>query len=203
MKIGVLGGTFDPIHYGHLIIGEQARDELRLDEIIFIPTGNPAHKEESNVSDAEIRYEMLELAIKGNKDFRKSSIEIDRQGKSYTIDTIKQLKRQYNRDEIYFLIGEDSLFQLETWHKFMELKEECNFVVCRRYIRNENKIRNKIKYMKDKYNMDIYLLDTPIIEISSTKIRDLFSQGKSIKYLLPEEVESYISENNIYGVDKY
>lgn len=202
MKIGVLGGTFDPIHYGHLIIGEQARDELRLDEIIFIPTGNPAHKEESNVSDAEIRYEMLELAIKGNKDFRKSSIEIDRQGKSYTIDTIKQLKRQYNRDEIYFLIGEDSLFQLETWHKFMELKEECNFVVCRRYIRNENKIRNKIKYMKDKYNMDIYLLDTPIIEISSTKIRDLFSQGKSIKYLLPEEVESYISENNIYGVDK-
>lgn len=202
MKIGVLGGTFDPIHYGHLIIGEQAREELGLDEMIFIPTGNPAHKEESNVSDAEIRYEMLKLAIKGNKDFRKSSIEIDRRGKSYTIDTIKQLKRQYNRDQIYFLIGEDSLFQLETWHKFMELKEECNFVVCRRYIRNENKIRNKIKYMEDKYNMDIYLLDTPIIEISSTKIRNLFSQGKSIKYLLPEEVENYISENNIYGVDK-
>lgn len=201
MKIGVLGGTFDPIHYGHLIIGEQAREELDLDKVVYIPTGDPVHKAKSKVSDARIRYEMLSLAIEDNMDFKKSSTEIDRQGKTYTIDTIEELKKEYDKEQIYFLIGEDSLFQLENWHRFLELKEACNFVVCRRYVRNQNKIKDKIIYMKSKYDMDIYLLNTPIIEISSTDIREKAIKNKSIKYLLPKRVEKYILDNHIYEVN--
>lgn len=201
MKIGILGGTFDPIHFGHLIIGEQAREELGLDKIIFIPTGNPVHKQELKVSDAKIRYEMLRLAIEDNECFEKSSIEIDRKGKTYTIDTIKELKKEYDKEQIYFLIGEDSLFQIEGWYKFNELKEMCNFVVCRRAVRDEGKIIEKIECMEDKYDMNIYLLNTPIIEISSTKIREKAGNKNSIKYLLPGVVEDYINTNNIYGVD--
>lgn len=199
-KYGIFGGSFNPIHYGHLMICEYIKEEMGLDKVIFIPTGNPPHKD-LGVS-AEDRYEMVRLAISPNPDFEISDIETTRVNLSYTVDTIRELKKIYKEEKLYFLIGLDSLFQLKTWKKIGYLSQEIEFVVALRpgYI-NKEEIDNEIDFLRENFGTKINLIKTPLYEISSTDLRDRIHQGKSLRYLIPKKVLDYIEESGFYKGD--
>lgn len=199
-KYGIFGGSFDPIHYGHLMICEYIKEEMGLDKVIFIPTGNPPHKD-LGVS-AEDRYEMVKLAISPNPDFEISDIETTRVNLSYTVDTIRELKKIYKKEKLYFLIGLDSLFQLKTWKKIGDLSQEIEFVVALRpgYIDKEE-INNEIDFLRENFGTRINLIKTPLYEISSTDLRDRIHEGKSLRYLIPKKVLDYIEESGFYKGD--
>lgn len=199
-KYGIFGGSFNPIHYGHLMICEYIKEEMGLDKVIFIPTGNPPHKD-LGVS-AEDRYEMVRLAISPNPDFEISDIETTRVKLSYTVDTIRELKKIYKEEKLYFLIGLDSLFQLKTWKKIGDLSQEIEFVVALRpgYIDKEE-INNEIDFLRDNFGTKINLIKTPLYEISSTDLRDRIHEGKSLRYLIPKKVLDYIEESGFYKGD--
>lgn len=196
-KYGIFGGSFNPIHYGHLMICEYIKEEMGLDKVIFIPTGNPPHKE-IEVS-AKDRYEMVKTAISPNLDFDISDIETTRVKLSYTVDTIRELKEIYKEEKLYFIIGMDSLFQLKTWKKIKDLSSEIEFVVAKRpgYLDDE-KINREIKYLKENFGTKIILVETPLYEISSTDLRDRIKKGKSLRYLIPKKVLNYIEESEFY-----
>ena len=196
-KYGIFGGSFNPIHYGHLMICEYIKEEMGLDKVIFIPTGNPPHKE-IDVS-AEDRYQMVKLAIASNPDFEISDIETTRVKLSYTVDTIKELKKTYKEEKLYFLIGLDSLFQLKTWKKIKDLSREIEFVVAQRpgYLDEEN-IKREIEFLRESYGTKITLIKTPLYEISSTDLRQRIKEDKSLRYLIPEKVIDYIKESDFY-----
>lgn len=198
MKIGIMGGTFDPIHTGHLIIGEYARTTLDLDKIIFIPVGLPPHKDNSKVSTSSKRLEMTKLAISSNSYFYLSSIEVDRKEITYTIDTIKELKKIYKEDELYFVIGGDSLFEIEKWKDFEQLIKLCKFVVLERPGRTKEEIEQKKIELKLSYKIELEKIYSPLIDISSTEIRERVKNNLSIKYLVPESVEAYIMYHKLY-----
>lgn len=199
-KYGIFGGSFNPIHYGHLMICEYIKEEMGLDKVIFIPTGNPPHKE-LEVS-AEDRYEMVRLAISPNPDFEISDIETTRVKKSYTVDTIRELKKIYKEEKLYFLIGLDSLFQLKTWMKIGDLSQEIEFVVALRlgYLDREE-VNKEIDFLRENFGTKINLIKTPLYEISSTDLRDRIREGKSLRYLIPKKVLDYIEESGFYKVD--
>ena len=199
-KYGIFGGSFNPIHYGHLMICEYIKEEMGLDKVIFIPTGNPPHKD-LGVS-AEDRYEMVRLAISPNPDFEISDIETTRVNLSYTVDTIRELKKIYKEEKLYFLIGLDSLFQLKTWKKIGDLSQEIEFVVALRpgYIYKEE-INNEIDFLRENFGTKINLIKTPLYEISSTDLRDRIHEGKSLRYLIPKKVLDYIEESGFYKGD--
>ncbi len=199
-KYGIFGGSFNPIHYGHLMICEYIKEEMGLDKVIFIPTGNPPHKD-LGVS-AEDRYEMVKLAISPNPDFEISDIETTRVNLSYTVDTIRELKKIYKEEKLYFLIGLDSLFQLKTWKKIDDLSQEIEFVVALRpgYIDKEE-IDNEIDFLRENFGTRINLIKTPLYEISSTDLRDRIHEGKSLRYLIPKKVLDYIEESGFYKGD--
>lgn len=199
-KYGIFGGSFNPIHYGHLMICEYIKEEMGLDKVIFIPTGNPPHKElELSAKD---RYEMVRLAISPNPDFEISDIETTRVKKSYTVDTIRELKKIYKEEKLYFLIGLDSLFQLKTWMKIGDLSKEIEFVVALRpgYLDKEE-INKEIDFLRENFGTKINLIKTPLYEISSTDLRDRIHEGKSLRYLIPKKVLDYIEESGFYKVD--
>lgn len=196
-KYGIFGGSFNPIHYGHLMICEYIKEEMGLDKVIFIPTGNPPHKD-LEVS-AKDRYEMVKTAISPNPDFEISDIETTRVKLSYTVDTIRELKEIYKEEKLYFIIGLDTLFQLKTWKKIEDLSSEIEFVVAKRpgYL-DEEKINREIKYLKENFGTKIILVQTPLYEISSTDLRDRIKKGKSLRYLIPKKVLNYIEESEFY-----
>lgn len=199
-KYGIFGGSFNPIHYGHLMICEYIKEEMGLDKVIFIPTGNPPHKElELSAKD---RYEMVRLAISPNPDFEISDIETTRVKKSYTVDTIRELKKIYKEEKLYFLIGLDSLFQLKTWMKIGDLSQEIEFVVALRpgYLDREE-INKEIDFLRENFGTKINLIKTPLYEISSTDLRDRIREGKSLRYLIPKKVLDYIEESGFYKGD--
>lgn len=199
-KYGIFGGSFNPIHYGHLMICEYIKEEMGLDKVIFIPTGNPPHKDlELSAKD---RYEMVRLAISPNPDFEISDIETTRVKKSYTVDTIRELKKIYKEEKLYFLIGLDSLFQLKTWMKIGDLSHEIEFVVALRpgYLDKEE-VNKEIDFLRENFGTKVNLIKTPLYEISSTDLRDRIREGKSLRYLIPKKVLDYIEESGFYKVD--
>lgn len=198
MKIGIMGGTFNPIHNGHLILSEYIREEANLDKIIFIPTGRPPHKDNREILNGEFRKEMLDLAIDSHPYFEISTIEIDRIGIGYTIDTLVELKDIYPKDEIYLIIGVDSLMELHRWKNYRNLLSMSNFIVANRYGFESNIVMDRIKEFNEDYKGRIALIQSPIIEISSTDIRERLRKGLSIKYLVPEAVEKYILLKALY-----
>ncbi|MBU5440011.1 nicotinate-nucleotide adenylyltransferase [Tissierella sp. MSJ-40] len=198
MKIGIMGGTFNPIHNGHLIMAEYTRYSLNLDKVLFIPTGKPPHKEIEEVAYLNHRLEMTVLATLSNSFFQVSSMEIERKNITYTIDTIEALKEEYPKDEFYFIIGADSLFEIEKWKDYKKLLGLCNFAVVERPNYNNDKIVEKIQNLKTLHNSNIVKVDSPLIEISSTEIRNRVNKGQSIKYLVPESVEDYITKYGLY-----
>ncbi|NLD46096.1 MAG: nicotinate-nucleotide adenylyltransferase [Clostridiaceae bacterium] len=198
-RIAVLGGTFNPIHNGHLIIAEMIREEFDLNKIIFIPSGKPPHKKADEVSDVEHRYNMVLGAVRGNTRFEVSRVEIERQGYTYTVDTLKELKQLYGANtQLYYLIGADVLFDLLTWRNFEEVFRICEFIVALRPGYEEDDFNRQIQFLSTKYCAKFHTKSLPLIEISSTLIRNKVREGKSIRYLVPEAVERYIIEKGLY-----
>lgn len=198
-RIGISGGTFDPIHLGHLIIAEKARECLMLEKVVFIPTGDPPHKEGMNVTDAVHRYNMVCEAISTNPDFEASRIEVDRLGFSYTIDTLTELKSTFDEDSRFFFItGADVVYELLTWKEYEKVFAMCEFAAVMRPGFEKDDVLNRIKSLKERFGAEICLIDIPLIGISSTLIRDNIVNGRSVKYLIPERVERYIYKHGLY-----
>lgn len=194
MKIGIMGGTFNPPHNAHLLIAEFAREQYGLDRVIFITGGNPPHK--SSETDAIHRFNMTRIAIEGNEHFTDDDFEIKRDTKSYTVHTLAYLKDKYPSCELFFIIGEDSLNDLPKWYKPDEILKLANLLV---FARTSGEVlRGTIKLMRKKYSANIFPIDSPIIGISSTDIRNRIQTGKTVQYMLPDKVIKYIEENGLY-----
>ncbi len=197
-KIALMGGTFDPIHYGHLVTAEAVRKEFEVERVLFIPTGCPPHKTTSKISHTEHRYLMTFLATVDNPYFDVSRIEIDREGLTYTIDTIMEI-RALNKDiKIYFITGADAISQILTWKDAEKLLTLCSFIAVTRPGYNKKKVFADISEIKKKYKSRLHFLEVPALSISSTDIRNRVLNGQPIKYLLPDEVEKYIYKANLY-----
>ncbi|MCU0666130.1 MAG: nicotinate-nucleotide adenylyltransferase [Candidatus Omnitrophica bacterium] len=188
MRIGILGGTFNPVHLGHLILAEEAREKLGLDKIIFVPAYLPAHKKKKGIVSAFHRYQMLKLAIKGNKHFSVSDFEIKKKGISYTIDTIRHFMASCSSDRFYFITGSDLLKYLDEWKDLSDIIRMVKFVVATRPGYPLEKIPD-------------YIRTVPIrsVDISAFEVRDCIRKGKSFRYLVPEQVFDYIKANKIYS----
>lgn len=179
-RIGILGGTFNPIHTGHLLVAEGVKEELGLDYVLFIPCYLPPHKKPLKLAPARHRLAMVRLAIRGNPSFRISTIEIKRKGKSYSVDTLEELHRLYKgKARFFFIIGSDSISGLRTWKSIDKLMKLCKLVAVSRP-------GYRLRYP------GVKIIDIPTLPISSTDIRRLIKEGKSIRYLVPEEVRRYI-----------
>ncbi len=195
-RYGIIGGTFNPIHYGHLMISEIIREEMDLEKIIFIPTGNPPHK--NDILSADVRFEMTNIAVKSNKYFTVSDIESKKKFVSYSVDTVTELS-QIIDGKLYFIIGSDTLFQLKTWKKFEELAKIVEFVVAMRPSYMSTKLLElELDYLSFKYEAKINVVEIPLYEISSTLIRNRLALGQSVKYLIPDELIEFIEEKGLY-----
>lgn len=192
MKLGIFGGTFNPIHYGHLINAQIIFEDFDLDKIIFVPSKSPVHKEFINGATGEDRHQMIEYAIEGNSNFEVSRIELDRDTPSYTIFTIDELIDDYRKSEFYLIIGIDSYNEFQTWKEYREILERVSLIVLKRP--NGKIVDREIQKMSDK----IYFAENPPIGISSSKIREYIKKGRSIRYLVPIEVERYIIDKGLY-----
>lgn len=201
-KIGIMGGTFNPIHMGHLILAEKAREQFHLDEVIFIPCGVPYMKNTYEILPGEIRAEMTKLAVVENPFFDVSMIEIERKGNTYTYETLLSLRDKNPGAEYYFILGADSLFAIENWKMPEKIFENCHILVAVRDEKTDAKLEEQITYLCQKYNASISLLQTVHIAISSSMIRDALKDGKSIRYLIPDAVYDYIIKNKLYKADE-
>jgi nicotinate (nicotinamide) nucleotide adenylyltransferase len=197
-KIGIMGGTFDPIHIGHLVTADSVRIEYCLDKVLFIPAGNPPHKQDSQVTPALHRYIMTAMATYSNPYFFVSAVEMERSGPSYTIDTIRFLHEHYgDTTRFYFITGADAVVDLPTWNNIDQLLELCEFVATTRPGCTST-LDDVINRFGAKGQERIHRLATPELEISSTDIRERVKKGLSIKYIVPESVESYIWKEGLY-----
>ncbi|MBH0229943.1 nicotinate-nucleotide adenylyltransferase [Halobacillus yeomjeoni] len=187
-RIGILGGTFDPPHQGHLVMAEFVRDQMVLDEVWFIPSHDPPHKEGAVVP-SEARLEMVEIAVANNPFFKVCDIELKRKGTSYTIDTIKELNDLYADDEFYFIIGGDMVEHLPKWHRIEELKRIVKFVGVKR------------PGYEWKPEIPVESVEIPLLDISSTYIRSKVGRNESVRYLVPDLVNDFIKERGLYGFE--
>ncbi|PHV71498.1 hypothetical protein CS063_05475 [Sporanaerobium hydrogeniformans] len=198
-KLAIMGGTFDPIHIGHLVTAEEVRQEFDIDEVLFIPTGHPPHKASINMTTSEHRYLMTVLATAANPSFKVSKLEINREGVTYTIDTIKELKKIYGEQvKLYFITGADAIHKILTWKSSEELLQICEFVAVTRPGYNKEELIKQIEELKRKYETNIHFLEVPALAISSSDIRYRIENQKPIKYLVPPEVENYIKKYKLY-----
>lgn len=198
VRIGIIGGTFDPIHIGHLIIAQNAVTQYHLDQILFIPTGHSPHKDDKEIEQSAHRLEMIRLSIKNNPDFYFSAMEINAARTSYTYLTLQELHRTYPDWELYFIMGADSLDYLDKW---MEPAEICRLATLLVAIRDDldmNRIKNKAAELKRLYEADIRPIITPNVSVSSHNIRERVAKGEPIRYLVTPEVEEYIAHQCLY-----
>lgn len=198
LRIGILGGTFDPIHYAHLATVEFIRGKYNLDKVIFIPSGNPPHKF-WNITDKKHRYEMVVLATVKNENFVVSDMEIKKVGKTYTIDTLRELKKTYPTCELFFITGADAICDIEAWKDVAENFKLATFIAATRPGISLLRAQDYIEKLENKYNAKIIDVYVPSLDISSTYIRDQLNLGKSVRYLIPENVEAYIKEKGLYN----
>lgn len=198
VRIGILGGTFDPIHIGHLILAEEARDQLGLSVVYLTPAGDPPHKRDRRLAPVEDRLQMIERAIVGNPALRASRVDADRPGPHYTLDMVRIFQAQLPpRGELYFLMGYDSLADLPGWHRPQELVAACRLVALTRY--NVPLDWEVLEARLPGIRSRVTLLDMPELEISSNQIQARVRAGRSIRYLTPEPVREYILERGLYG----
>lgn len=192
-----MGGTFDPIHYGHLLAAEQARCAFGLDRVVFVPSGAPPHKVARAIAPGEHRYLMTALAIATNPHFRVSRVEISRSGPSYSIDTIRHFQNHYadRNPEIYFITGLDAVMEILTWNKPDEILAKSTIIAATRPGYDTGQLR---KLLGPKIMSQVKILRASALAISSTDIRRRVAGGLPIKYLLPDSVEQYISSHNLY-----
>jgi nicotinate-nucleotide adenylyltransferase len=197
VSLGVLGGTFDPIHIGHLIVAEEARVELGLAEVLFVPAGQPWLKQGRDVTPAVHRVEMVRRAIADNPCFKLSTLEVDRPGPSFTVDTLTLLKDQPSSESsLFFILGRDTLVELPLWKRPGKVVQLCQLVVAPRIgSRDLRHLEEAIPGLLDK----VIQLDMPLIGISSSEIRQRVARGLSIRYLVPPRVAKYITEQGLYS----
>ncbi len=217
LKLGILGGTFNPVHYGHLAAAEEVSNRLGLERVLFVPSFIPPHKEEEDFPSFVHRMDMVRLAIAGNPMFELSDIEIIRGGRSYTIDTIEALRHTRQEAELYFITGLDSFLEIQTWNRWEKLLTLCGFVVLSRpgyRFQDLSRINFMKSAEKELAALDrgfstravvrsgefaVFLEMIPLYDISSTDIRRRIRENRSIKYLLPDAVETYIIKNKLYA----
>ncbi len=197
-KVGIIGGTFNPIHLGHLILAEYAYEEYQLDEILFIPSGISYFKDPKTVLDKKTRITLTGEAIEDNPHFALSTIETDRPGNSYTYETLEELKAQNPNVQYYLIVGADTLFQLESWKNPESIMKNAIILVAARKDQGTDILKEKANEIMDKYQSTIRILTFPMIDISSTEIRERIKAGKSIKYMVKEQTEKYIIKNHLY-----
>ena len=200
MRIGIYGGSFDPIHYGHLLLAEICRESLSLEQVIFIPAATPPHKLDREISSDKHRLSMVELATSGNLNFKVSSRELDRGGVSYTFQTLEEITSERPEDELYFLMGADSLDDFHTWKNPERI---CELAIPAVVSRPDSDVIDLEKFApfasaERLEQIKKATVDFPLIDLSSTQIRDNVRSGKSIRYMLPRPVELYISANKLY-----
>ena len=197
-KIGILGGTFDPVHLGHLIIAEEVRSNVGLDKILFVPAGVPWMRENEGVSAGKHRLNMVDLAVKSNPHFESSSIEIDRQGVTYTADTLETLREDLDHEvELSFIMGMDVLEKFHLWKSPETVVELCSLVIVNRPGNQAVDVNEVVKKYPEA-GAKLRIINVPRMEISSSEIRERVRQEKSLKYLVSEEVIEYIDQNNLY-----
>jgi nicotinate-nucleotide adenylyltransferase len=194
MRVGILGGTFDPVHIAHLRLAEEAREALRLDEVLFVPAGDPWRKSDTPVTAAEHRLAMLRLAVEGNDDFGISDIELRRDGPSYTAETLAALAGERLDDEFWFIMGTDALADLPNWHEPERIVEHAILAVAPREAQEANVAALNIPGIAGR----IETFPMTRLEISATEVRARVAAGRSIRYLVPEAVAAYIAEHGLY-----
>lgn len=187
MKIGILGGTFNPIHYGHLILAEQVLGQLNLNRVIFVPTFVPPHKSNRGVISPKHRLGMIKLAVKENPHFKVSDIEIKRKGTSYTVDTLRIIKKQYPQAQLFFICGSDLVNEIPKWKDVEEIYKLAKFVLAKRP-----------GFGRRLSGKNFLKINVAQVDISSSLIRDLVRQGRSIRYLTPDSVVKYIQKHRLY-----
>ncbi len=212
-RLGLFGGTFNPIHYGHLRTAEEVVEALRITRLWFIPAALPPHKTARQIPSFEVRLELTRLAVGRHPRMMVSDIEGRRPGKSYSIETLRQVREEYGREwELYFILGLDAILEITTWKDYAELFTLCNFVVLDRpgYDRSqlEALLRREVHPLfqlleggtgfQHPSGYQVLFLSTTLLDISATRIRRLVGEGRSIRYLLPEKVRRYIIKNKLY-----
>lgn len=201
MKLGILGGTFDPVHVGHIFIAEEARLRLGLDTVVFVPAGNPWLKIDHEITAAAHRVEMVRLAIAKHPRFCLCTVEVERGGPSYTVDTLDSLVGKAQYEELYLLMGLDSFIELPLWKEAERLVTMCRLVVVPRTGSNLPELSEVSQKLGGVLTENVLVLDSPMIGISSSGIRERVSKGLPIDYLVPGEVEKYIIAHGLYRGD--
>ncbi len=197
-KIGIMGGTFNPIHFGHLFLAESAYEQVGLDQILFMPSKNPPHKAKPYQVTDQQRVEMIALAIRDNPHFALSTFELERNGYTYTADTLTLLKEEDPEKEYYFIVGADSLFMMHQWYQPQTVFSLCTVVATGRNNVEPEKLSQQAEYLRQQYQAKILLLDMPTIQIASEEIRKRMLEQRSVRYYLPEAVIEYINNNRLY-----
>ncbi|THV24352.1 nicotinate-nucleotide adenylyltransferase [Glycomyces paridis] len=192
-RVGVFGGTFDPPHLGHLVAASEAAFECGLDEVVFVPAGDPWQKHHLNVTKAEARLAMTALAVAGDPLFRISVCDIEREGPTYAVDTVADVRGEYNGDvELYFIIGADSLENLHTWHRVEELCKAVSFIALNRPGHSRSEVDTS-------FGAQVEYIDMPAVDLSSTECRQRVRDGQPLRYLVPEAVAAYVEEHGLYA----
>lgn len=195
-RVGIIGGTFDPIHLAHIYIADEAKKKLNLDKVIFMPAGIQPLKTDKKVTEASLRLEMVQKAIEGKIGFEVSDYEIKKEGKSYTYKTLEHFYKEYK--DLYFITGADCLLDIDKWKEIEKIFSLCKFVVFTRPGYNNNELVNKKRFVEEKYNGDIILLEVPGIHISSTEIREKIINNEKVDDILPAVVLDIIKEKGLY-----
>jgi nicotinate-nucleotide adenylyltransferase len=198
MRIGILGGTFDPVHVGHIFVAEEARIRLSLELVLFVVAGNPWLKVERDISPSEDRIEMVRLSIAKHRQFDISTVEVERGGASYTVDTLDELRSRMSGNDYYLILGRDSFTELPLWKEPERIVEMCKLVVVPRIGTNLPELRDVAARIRGLSGENVVTLDSPMIGISSSGIRQRVARGLPIDYLVPGEVEKYIVAHGLY-----
>lgn len=198
-RVGILGGTFNPIHSGHISMAKIALYEFSLGEVMFLPSGVPPHKRDEYIASPEARSEMIKLAIEEEKRFTLNLMEIYRSGYTYTVDTMEILTRDNKNNEYYYIIGADTLFELVTWRNYERVLCLTNFICVLRPGQNDNEVKNYADNLNERYGYKFFIAKDKGPDISSSYIRRLSADGKIINGLVPEKVAKYIKTNKVYS----
>ncbi len=201
-KVGILGGTFDPIHLAHLAMAECAAEQYRLEKVLFMPSKYPPHKMDRRLASEQARCEMVRLAIAGREKFAFSDFECRRERVSYTADTLRLLRKEYPEDTFYFIVGGDSLFQMESWYRPEEIFSEAVILAASRDGASVSEMRKQADRLENKFGGRIFIVEMPRMNISSSMIRRKIEAEEPAAGYLPAEVWRYIQENHCYGKGK-
>ncbi len=199
-RIGLMGGTFDPVHYVHLMLAENAYSQFDLDEVVLLPSGDPPHKTKRHITSASLRYDMLKLASEGIPYFTISDMEINRSGYSYSAQTLTELRKQHPDTDYFFIMGGDSIFQIDTWYHPEIVMKSCTILAAIRDQVSLKDFEDRIAYLEQTYQADIRILNLPDMMLSSSEMRKRVSEGKSIRFMTPDPVIDYIKANKLYEV---